>query len=228
MSLQIFPIKIGLNKCYIIQDEGTILVDAGHPKQVRKFRKAFKKLNIDPTEIRLIVLTHGDPDHVGSVKDIKTLTGAKIAIHNLDRKNLEQAILNFPSGVSFWGKFLHVILWPVLKRVFSDFPTATADIVLNDEDYPLNEFGIDGKIVHTPGHTPGSVSVLLNTGEAFVGCMAHNNLPFRFTPGLPIFAGDIGQVKKSWKKIIQKGAKKIYPGHGNPFSADFIEKAIKE
>ena len=92
----------------------------------------------------------------------------------------------------------------------------------------LIEFGIPGKIIYTPGHTQGSVSVLLETGEAFVGCLAHNNLPFRFRPGLPIFAEDIEKVKESWKPIIQQGAKTIYPAHGNPFSVDIIKKALTE
>jgi glyoxylase-like metal-dependent hydrolase (beta-lactamase superfamily II) len=49
------------------------------------------------------------------------------------------------------------------------FSTAKVDYVLGDKEFPLDEFGTDGKILYTPGHTPGSVSVLLQTGEAFVG-----------------------------------------------------------
>ena len=93
-------------------------------------------------------------------------------------------------------------------------------------DYSLQEFGIDGKIVYTPGHTKGSVSVLLETGEAFVGCLAHNNLPFRFKPGLPIYGEDIRKVKDSWRLLIKQGAKMIYPAHGNPFPVDVIKNIL--
>jgi glyoxylase-like metal-dependent hydrolase (beta-lactamase superfamily II) len=226
MSSRIFTIKIGINRCYLIKDEGTILIDAGIPNGIHAFQKSFERLPIHPNEVGLILLTHGDHDHVGSAYDLKALTGAKIAIHDHDRLNFERSRFNFPPGVTMWGRLLHFILNPILKNVFPALPTEKADIVLDENDYSLIDFGIPGKIIHTPGHTQGSVSVLLETGEAFVGCLAHNNLPFRFRPGLPIFAEDIEKVKESWKSIIRRGAKTIYPAHGNPFSVDIIRKAL--
>ncbi len=98
--------------------------------------------------------------------------------------------------------------------------------MLTDDDYPLTEFGIRGKIIHTPGHTAGSVSVLLDTGDAFVGCMAHNSPPFRLSPGLPIFAEDIERVKQSWQPLLEQGATTIHPGHGAPFSVDVIRRTL--
>jgi len=228
MSSQIFTIKIGINRCYLIKDEGTILIDAGNPNRIHAFQKSFERLPIHPNEIGLILLTHGDHDHVGSAKELKELTGAKIAIHDHDKLNFEHSLYNFPPGVTTWGRLLHFILNPILKNVFTGIPTEKADIVLDENDYSLIDFGIPGKIIYTPGHTQGSVSVLLETGEAFVGCLAHNNLPFRFRPGLPIFAEDIEKVKESWKPIIQQGAKTIYPAHGNSFSVDIIKKALTE
>jgi glyoxylase-like metal-dependent hydrolase (beta-lactamase superfamily II) len=70
------------------------------------------------------------------------------------------------------------------------------------------------------------VSVLLNSGDAFVGCMAHNGFPFTFHPVLPIYAEDIAEIKKSWDILIEKGAKMIYPGHGNPFPVERILKYL--
>jgi hydroxyacylglutathione hydrolase len=60
-----------------------------------------------------------------------------------------------------------------------------------------------------------------------VGCLAHNNLPFRLKPGLPIFADDIEEVRKNWKKVIERGAKTIYPAHGEPFPVEVIKKILK-
>jgi hypothetical protein len=56
--------------------------------------------------------------------------------------------------------------------------------------------------------------------------LAHNNLPFRFRPGLPIFAEDVEKVKESLKLIIQQGAETIYPAHGDPFSVDVIKNIL--
>ena len=55
----------------------------------------------------------------------------------------------------------------------------------------LAGYGIPGKIIYTPGHSMGSVSVLLDNGEAFVGDLAMNEFPLRLSPGLPIFAEDM-------------------------------------
>ena len=226
MSTQIYPVRFGINRCYLIREEGVIMIDGGPPKKLKAFQKFIGGIPIRPEDIRLIVLTHGDFDHVGSAGEIRSLTGAKIAIHENDRETFEKALHHFPTGTTAWGHSLRFILNPVTKVLFK-FPGQKADIVLDNSDYPLHEFGINGSIVFTPGHTSGSVSVLLESGDAFVGCLAHNNLPFRLKPGLPIFADDIEEVKRNWKRVIERGAKTIYPAHGDPFPVEIIKKILK-
>ena len=201
------------------------MVDGGPPRMRTRFLKSMKDFSVDPKEIQLIVLTHGDFDHVGSAKDIQEITGAEIAIHDKDRMNLEQGLFNWTKGVTTWGKISRSLLMPLLKYRMS-FPAVKADIILNDNEISLNNYGISGRILYTPGHTLGSVSVLLNTGEAFVGCLAHNRLPFTFHPALPIYAENIDLIKHSWKRIIDAGAQTIFPGHGKPFSVEIIKKYI--
>jgi glyoxylase-like metal-dependent hydrolase (beta-lactamase superfamily II) len=107
-----------------------------------------------------------------------------------------------------------------------DVPATSVDIVLDDNAFPLRDYGIPGHILHTPGHSPGSVSVLLESGEAFVGDLAMNRLPLRLSPGLPIFADDPSAVIRSWEILLERGAVMIYPAHGKPFSASIIKKAM--
>jgi glyoxylase-like metal-dependent hydrolase (beta-lactamase superfamily II) len=73
----------------------------------------------------------------------------------------------------------------------------------------------------------GSVSVLLETGDAFVGDLAMNALPLRLSPGLPIFAENMQKVKESWKLLLDQGAKIVYPAHGKPFSAEVMRAAVQ-
>jgi hydroxyacylglutathione hydrolase len=225
MSAKIMDIQSGINTCYVIKEKGVIMVDGGPPRMRTRFLKSMKDFSVDPKEIQLIVLTHGDFDHVGSAKDIQEITGAEIAIHDKDRMNLEQGLFNWTKGVTTWGKISRSLLMPLLKYRMS-FPAVKADIILNDNEISLNNYGISGRILYTPGHTLGSVSVLLNTGEAFVGCLAHNRLPFTFHPALPIYAENIDLIKHSWKRIIDAGAQTIFPGHGKPFSVEIIKKYI--
>ncbi len=224
MKPRIYTLRLGINRCYIIKGKHAIMVDGGPPNSINNFLKQLAATGIEPKEIRMIVLTHGDFDHTGSAKAIKEATGAKVAIHENDCKLLEEGRFNWPPGVTLWGVSSRFVVKPFVKLI--KIHTLKPDIILNDEDYPIDEYIPGGKIIHTPGHTSGSVSILLQTGEAFVGCMAHNGFPFRSSPGLPIFAEDIEQIKDNWNNLLKRGAKMIYPGHGNPFTIDkmFLKK----
>lgn len=225
MAIQIIPFQSGINTCYIIKDRGGILIDAGYYDKVEGFSKVLSKNNMSAEEIRLIVLSHGHFDHVGGTKEIKELTGADVAIHENDRENLEEGTFQWPYGVTPWGRITSAIFKPLLKNKLA-FPKVRADLILGNNEQSLEEFGIAGKIIHTPGHTPGSVSVLLNSGEAFVGCLIHNKAPFVLKPSLPIYAQDIELLKESLKMLISHGAKILYPGHGNPVPAQKMLKYL--
>ena len=219
-------IRLGVTSCYLVRHEGTILIDTGHGGQEKRFAKQLDRLGVQPNEIKLILITHGHFDHIGSAAKIAEMTGAPLAIHRADKVRLEEGILVAPAGVTPWGK----VMGGLLRLTKSLFPihSAPVDIVLGDEDYSLEEFGIPAKVTPTPGHTPGSVSVLLENMDALVGDMAMNGPPFRLGPGLPALAEDIERLKDSWRKLLPLGLKTIYPGHGQPFPVDVMEKAARQ
>ena len=224
MGIDIYPIPLGPDRCYIIKDKGIIMIDSGSPNKFRKFIKSINKISIKPEHIKLIVLTHGHWDHIGSAKEIKEITGAKVAMHKLEKECLEKSLKPIPPAVSRWG---HIFTKIMARFIFLvNIPSTDVDIILENEDFSLFDFGIPGKVIHTPGHSSGSVSLLLETGDAFVGDLAMNGFPLRLGPGLPIFAEDLQKVKESWSLLLDKGAKMVYPAHGNPFSAKIIQKLL--
>jgi glyoxylase-like metal-dependent hydrolase (beta-lactamase superfamily II) len=224
MGVTIHPITLGVDHCYLIRGEKIIMIDGGAPKQGKRFMKAIERLSIKPEEIKLIVLTHGHWDHIGSAKEIKDLTGAKLALHRQEKDWLEKSLKPLPPGVTAWGNLFVKTMAIFMPLVH--IPATDVDIALGDGEFPLFEYGIPGRIVHTPGHSMGSVSVLLETGDAFVGDSAMRMFPLRLTPGLPILAEDMRKLKESWKLLMEMGAKTIYPAHGKPFSVDFIREAL--
>jgi len=225
MKPEIIPIPSGINTLYLIRDQSVVLFDAGWIKDAERFSDQLKKHGILPGEIRLIILSHGDFDHVGGARELKELTGAKIVIHEADRRNLEEGIFHWPRGATSWGRFSRAALKPLIMKK-AKFPGVKSDIVLDDQDFSLEAYGISGKIVHTPGHTSGSVSLVLDSGDALVGCMAHNRLPFVWKPGLPIYANDPELLKKSWNRVTGMGVQTIYPAHGKPFPVTRITKYL--
>jgi glyoxylase-like metal-dependent hydrolase (beta-lactamase superfamily II) len=224
MGVTIYPILLGFDHCYLIQSKGTVMVDGRAPKKAKEFTKAIEKIGIKTHDIKLIVITHGHWDHIGSAKEIIELTGAKIAMHHLEKEWLEKSMKPMPPGVTTWGNILNGIVRMFLPLIH--IPETNVDIVIGNEGLSLNEYGIPGKVIYTPGHSFGSVSILLKTGEAFVGDMAMNKFPLRFSPGLPIFAEDQVKLRESWKLLLDQGVKMIYPAHGKPFSAGIIRAAL--
>lgn len=224
MAVGIFPIDLGFGRCYILKSEGVIAVDAGAPGKGKLFAQGLKRASIGLQDVKLVILTHGHWDHIGSAKEIKNITGAMLAMHRKEASWLEQSQKPLSPGITPWGKVFNGI-----HRLFMPLITVSpvkVDILLGDEGMFLADYGIPGKILHTPGHSAGSVSVLLNTGEAFVGDLAMNRFPLRLFPGLPIFADEPEAVSASWKLLLECGAKTVYPAHGRPFPAEVIRKAL--
>ena len=207
MDINIYPIRIGLDTIYALRGEGVILIDGGDPQGITKLKEGIDKASIKPEEIQLIILTHGHWDHIGSVKDIKDFTGAKVLMHHRDMHLMGDTPPTQPPGFTLWGKLIIA-----LKKRYTRslrIPAFEVDIVVGDEEISLAEYGIPGKVIYTPGHSWGSVSVLLESGEAFVGDLAINAFPIRLSPGLPLFGDDIQIVKKSWKKLVDMGVRTI-------------------
>ena len=223
MAVEIFTKRLGINYVYIIKGEGCIMVDVGPSFAFSAVKDWINSLPISPSDIDLVVVTHSHFDHAGAVAEVKDLTGAKIIIHYTEQDHLRTGNSSLPTPATAWGRISLGLMKPV-DRIF-EYPGVEPDLIIGDEGLALDDFGIPGKIIHTPGHTDGSLSVLLEDGTAFVGCMTHNAPPFRLSHKHPIFADDLDQLWRSWKLLLDQGAKLIYPGHGKPFPvSDIVAK----
>ncbi|MFH1134784.1 MAG: MBL fold metallo-hydrolase [Pseudomonadota bacterium] len=226
MRVSIQAIKLGVGQTFVLRGEKAVMVDAGAPRQGRRFLKGLAKLGLQPGDIGLMVITHGHWDHIGSAAEISRMTGAPIAMHQNEKDWLEKSIISSPPGITPWGRaFARILKTVALPSVVLE--PAPVDLVLGEADYSLEPFGIPGRVVHTPGHSSGSVSVLLESGEALVGDLAMNMFPLRLTPGLPIFAEDFDGVILTWKRLLQEKITMIYPAHGRPFAVGIMEKALR-
>ncbi len=114
MRVNIHTIPLGVDNCYIIHGDGTILIDGGAPKKSKRFLAAFKDLSMKPEDVRLIVLTHGHWDHIGSAREIQEITGAPIALHRHERDCLEKSLIPLPPGVTTWGNLFVTLFTPMI------------------------------------------------------------------------------------------------------------------
>ena len=224
MNVEVITIPLGFDQCYVLKSDGVIAIDAGEPKKGEIFARALAAAAINPCDVKLVVLTHGHWDHIGSASEIKSLTGAALAMHSAEAHWLENSLTPLSPGITPWGRTftaLHRLFMPLIK-----IRAAKVDLTLGDDGLSLVDFGIPGRVLHTPGHSSGSVTVLLDSGEAFVGDLAMNRIPLRLSPGLPIFADDPAALVRSWKMLIELGASTVYPAHGRPFPVAVMQRAI--
>ncbi len=225
MTKKIFKINLGICNCYLIKsDNGYLLVDSGSQGPNKGFLKNLKRLAIRPEEVSLLFLTHGHWDHMAGAKMIKKATGCKVAINQREKVNVESGEKFMPPGFGLWGKGYRTALNAALPMY--RYQGCEVDISLSDDGCLLEEFGVAGRIIHTPGHSAGSMSLLLDTGEAFVGDLAVNGAFMRIGPGRPIFGDSIDLIFKNWELLLESGATKIFPAHGDPFNSSLLAKQI--
>jgi len=153
-------------------------------------------------------------------------------VHEKEYHLLKEAKLAFSRGTNLQGKGAFFVATRLVKDPFSmkafRFAPVEAEIVVSGEA-SLEKFGIAGQIIPTPGHTAGSLSVLLADGQAFVGDLTanyaqHNYVPLGLSSVFPPFADDGDELLESWMKLLEAGAKTIAPAHGRPFNAEVLRE----
>jgi hydroxyacylglutathione hydrolase len=223
--MEIHSIPMGpFTNCFVVKgSHGALLIDTGFPNQEKRFHRAIQRLGIRPADIQLILATHGHADHVGSLKALKNRTSAKAVIHRKDSHLLQDGVVMIPPAVNAWGRLLFLAFKTL--RFLGRFEPVEPEIVI-EETFSLEPFGFQGTIIPTPGHTPGSVSVILRSGEAFVGDTAVNSFPLMLGLGIPALAENLADIYVSWRRILSVGATTIYPAHGKPFPAEQLAKKM--
>lgn len=225
MSTQIDSIFTGVTNCYVVRQRGTVLVDAGQARH-GKFLAGFGKLGVDPKTIQLLLLTHAHWDHTGSSAELRRLSSCRVAVNTLERQAVEKGDILMVPGYGAWGKTFAALM-RIAVPLIGKFEGTQVDVELTQEERSAEEFGIEGTILHTPGHSAGSSTLLLASGEAFVGDLAMGGFPRFGGPGMPILGQDRSQIRKSWRLLLDRGAKTIYPGHGPPFDAGVLQRELE-
>lgn len=198
--MKVIALALGMmeENCYIVaSDSGnaTVIDPGGEADRILGYAEK------NGLRIEKILLTHGHFDHVLAVKEIKDATDATIYIHELDQKMLESAEENL-------GLLFGIAYQPV-----------SADVLLSDGDtVTMDELTF--RVLHTPGHTPGSVCYLTEgtifSGDTlFSGSIGRTDFP----------NGNSAQMNGSLQKLIAlSGGYTVLSGHGEKTTLEWERK----
>jgi glyoxylase-like metal-dependent hydrolase (beta-lactamase superfamily II) len=220
-----FSALIGNSLCYLVPGKnGFLLIDAGFPGKGRQLIRFIEKRAESVRAVKLIIATHCHFDHVGNLAETKALSGAPVVMHRADAPFVEAGIVSIPRSISRYAGIV-ARLGSGLRPHLS-FPKTKPDILI-DADFDLSAFGFAVRILHTPGHTEGSISVLLESGECFVGDTCFGIPPWRRT-AIPPFADKPEYFAASYKKLADSPARVFLPGHGLPLSREKILRSLEK
>jgi len=184
-------------------------------------KKLFKQLNNSKIKnIDYLILTHTHFDHATNTHAIKNEFGSRIIVHSSENDLLETGRAILPKGTNFITKNLVLFIGNRIAHKF-DFTPSKADIII-DYYYSLKDIGFNAYLLHTPGHSVGSTSLIIDNEIAIVG-----DALFGIFRGsiFPPFADDTKELIKSWGKLLDTGCSIFLPSHGFARNRGLIEKA---
>ncbi len=198
---------------YLIGFAGTlVLIDSGAGKSFSQIVRNIEMLDLNPANISHLILTHCHIDHIGSAPFFIKQYGTKILIHELDAKAMESGD-SLKTAANWYG---------------TTFPPTAVDRKLKGVHETLTFGQEELHCLHTPGHTPGSISLYLDRGGKRVLFGQDIHGPFHAA-----FGSDIEAWKKSMQVLLSLNADILCEGHFGIFQPkkkvrEYIERYLEE
>jgi glyoxylase-like metal-dependent hydrolase (beta-lactamase superfamily II) len=195
--------------------DGITVVDAGLPGHWRDLRRELDAMGRSPDDIRGLVLTHGDSDHIGFAERLRREYGTPVFVHAADAARAMGAPTP-KSKVGAWrlGATTGFLAYAARKGGLHTTPLTAVQEVEDGDVLPLPG---SPTIISLPGHSPGSIAVLVPEADAvFVGdaLTTRNVLTGRTGPAPAPFTDDPAQALDSLQKIEHLPVAWVLPGHG--------------
>jgi glyoxylase-like metal-dependent hydrolase (beta-lactamase superfamily II) len=220
----IYRVLSGRSNAYLILHGNLhILVDTGTKRAFPKLLKAIGSLPLLNIGIDYLILTHTHFDHCRNAAELKKIYNCKVILGLKEKLFAETGILTLPSGTNRFTKLIVSLGKALPSKLFSFTPFVT-DIPVENQ-YVFKEPGLNIQIIETPGHSPGSVSIIVDNSIAIVGDTLFG--VFRNSV-FPPYADDSNTLMKSWQLLLNSNCQLFLPGHGREIKRMLIEKAINK
>jgi hydroxyacylglutathione hydrolase len=199
---------------YLVEDMGKlILIDTGMPGSDKKIVRAIQKFGYKLTDVSTIVVTHHHPDHVGSLKKMKEITNAKVAVY--------EAEADFVAGKKPQPKPKSLLVRLFFGPIFAFIKVKPVDV-----DLTLKDGDKVGRLIaiHVPGHTEGSIALLDSERKVvFVGdALFPKNDAIKLPRSWEL--SDSAKEKASLEKLSTFNFDIMLSGHGDPIMSEASRK----
>ena len=209
--MQVHRLPLHGTNAYVISGDHHVLVDTGPARSRAALLDALAALQLTGADLSLVVATHAHATSIGSAAYLQRTYHVPVAVHQSDAPIMASGMDRDRRPRTLSER---------LVRLFGDrtFEAVSPDVVFG-HSMSLEAFGCHATVVHTPGHTIGSVSVVLPTGDAMVGDLVMGgSLGGRLLSHLPerhYLAEDPERVVRSLAVLERLGVQRLHPGTGD-------------
>jgi glyoxylase-like metal-dependent hydrolase (beta-lactamase superfamily II) len=209
--------RLGIGRAYLYKEADRLtLIDTGLPGSAERVYAEIARAGGTPEDVKQIVVTHSHHDHAGALADVAARTGAQVLAHAIDAAVVRG---DRPPGAADRRGFAR-LLTPILGMSARAPAPCRVDRELAGGDEI--DLGGGARVVHAPGHTPGSIALYLPGRRLlFAGDAASSALglgPPRGPFGL--YNEDQAQARASFRMLAELEFDAAFFGHGKPLSKD--------
>jgi glyoxylase-like metal-dependent hydrolase (beta-lactamase superfamily II) len=195
----------------IVDADGLTLIDAGLAGSEKKILKYIADLGRAPRDVKRIVITHADGDHVGALAALQAATGARVYASAYEAECITTGKMPRPLKPQGWQKIVFAVIAPLAARVFAAKPAQVDEILSDGQILPV----LGGlRAVATIGHTPGHTSLFApSAGILFVGdSLVSQGDKLRGSMGMNTWDQD--KANAAVRAQAALGARIVCAGHG--------------
>jgi len=222
-SCTIYQLLEGRSNSFLINSQNNyILIDTGRANSWKKLSSKLDEI-LGKNKLSGLILTHAHFDHVENTAKIKEKYKSRIIVHQSELEYIMQGNSPLPKGSNLATGFMVNVLGKKLQSKYQ-YEKVNPDIIVG-EKYDLIDFGFNAYIIHTPGHSKGSMSIIIDNEIAVVGDAMFG--VFGNSIYLP-FADDPETMIKSWNKLINTNCDLFLPGHGKEISQKLLESQYEK